>query len=216
MKKLLFASLFFTTFLIAQNEEKKYSTVEKGTWSAGGQMAFTFFENEQDINNSVSDTRFTGFTINPNVSYAINENLFLGLTLGYNYQKNKYVNSQSDISESNSFSLGTYIKKYIPITKNFTFNIQGELNYIKTNSSLDNIDDVNSNAFQIGFRPGLTLFLSKNIALETQIGILSYTHSKFERPDYNSQNISYEGTSNTFNFNLNSSNLLFGLTYFFR
>ena len=60
MKKLLFASLFFTTFLIAQNEEKKYSTVEKGTWSAGGQMAFTFFENEQDINNSVSDTRFTG------------------------------------------------------------------------------------------------------------------------------------------------------------
>jgi len=52
--------------------------------------------------------------------------------------------------------------------------------------------------------------LNKNLGLETSIGALGYTTTNLEDEANNS-----EIDFNSFDFSLNSTNLLFGLTYYF-
>ena len=60
-----------------------------------------------------------------------------------------------------------------------------------------------------GLRPGVTFFMSEKFALETGIGTLGYTRSntKRDRDD--------DTSSDTFRLSLNTSDFLFGLSYYF-
>lgn len=70
------------------------------------------------------------------------------------------------------------------------------------------------NGYFIGISPGLTYFMTKRLALETQLGFFGYTNdeSSFEDGQGNSNRTS---ESSNLSFNLNSSNLFFGLSYYF-
>ncbi|MCH2195865.1 hypothetical protein [Kordia sp.] len=67
-----------------------------------------------------------------------------------------------------------------------------------------------TNSFFFGVRAGFVFMLSKNIGLETSVGALGYTTSNLEDEGNNS-----ESDFNSFDFSLNSSNLLVGLSYYF-
>lgn len=210
MKKIFtIITLFLTMLTIAQDEEKNYSTIEKGSWNLSGNFALNS-SNFNFENTNQNDTKNTMFSINPQIGYAISKNLMFGLGLGYTFNLNEHQNALNSEFKRNTYQINTYLKKLFPITNNLTINVLGEIGYMKSNLEYDPSND-ESNSFSIGFRPGFSLFLSRKIALETQIGFLGYSHSKNES-SFNSA----ESTSNSFNLNLNSNNLLFGVTYFFR
>ncbi|ARV15020.1 outer membrane beta-barrel protein [Polaribacter sp. SA4-12] len=188
------------------------SAQEKGTWVFGGELNFSNGEN--DYIDSTSD--YNAFGITAKTGYVfIKNNLELGLGLGYSRSKNEnsYSSSSSHYENKyNSYTISPYVKKYLPINDTFSFFLQGEVAFSNYNrkQDYDNSDDTNidGNTVFIGLRPGFVYFVTKNIALNANIGALGYSTNK-----YKSDNIT-ESKSNSFSFNLNSSNLIFGLSYY--
>ncbi len=131
--------------------------------------------------------------------------------LGYKTSKNEnsYSSSYSE-SKYNSYTISPYIKKYLPINNTFSFFLQGEVAFSNYNrkENYANSNNTDGDTFFIGLRPGFVYFVTKNIALNANIGALGYSTNKYKRDNLT------ESKSNSFNFNLNSSNLIFGLSYY--
>ena len=182
------------------------SAQEKGTWVFGGELNFS--NGESEYQDSTSD--YNAFGITAKTGYVfIKNNLELGLGLGYSTSKNESYDYNYE-NKYNSYTISPYIKKYLPINDIFSFFLQGEVAFSNYNrkEKYDNYDNTDGNTFFIGLRPGFVYFVTKNIALNANIGALGYSTNK-----YKSDNIT-ESKSNSFSFNLNSSNLIFGLSYY--
>ena len=190
------------------------SAQEKGTWVFGGELNFS--NGESDSQDSTSD--FNAFGVTAKTGYVFTKNnLELGLGLGYSRSKNEnsysypYSNSNTE-NKYNSYTISPYIKKYLPINDTFSFFLQGEVAFSNYNRKQknENSNDTNidGNTYFIGLRPGFVYFVTKNIALNANIGALGYSTNKYKRDNLT------ESKSNSFNFNLNSSNLIFGLSYY--
>lgn len=216
MKKLVLITLLFVNGItIAQNEKLKEEKVniDKGTWSFGGQLSFNLSNSESESNGITQESDNFGISINPEVGYAIQKNLIIGLGLGYSYFENDNNNNNNDfVISRNAFSIFPYVKKFIPVNKNLLFSVRGEVQFTKTNfDNSNNFSNSNSDqTFFIGFRPGITYFISNKLALEANIGALGY--SRFTR-DFDPANLD-KATTDSFNFDFNSNNLLFGFTYY--
>ena len=210
MKKLLIITFLLTFGIIIGQEKEENLNIQKGTWNFGGEFSINFAnsENIQDV--KIENDRFK-FEFSPKFGYTLENNLIIGLGLGYSYLKDKVDYNDSDRynATSNTYSVFPYIKKIIPITNKFAFILQGELRYSKYKNDFVEytslIQNRSGDTFFAGIRPGITYFLTKKIALEANLGSLGYSTSKYD------DNISEEGKANSFDFNLNSSNLNFGL-----
>ncbi len=207
MKKLLLIAILFAGTIVMGQEKEEKLTLKKGTWSLGGEIAFSTANSELP-NISTEKNKFTSFNVSPKVGYFISSNLEIGLGSGYSYSKNEDINLNS--TKNNSYSVFPYVKKYIPLHKNFSFFLQGEARYSVSESDYNNnLNTGSGNTFFAGIRPGIVYFFTENLAMQANIGALGYTTSKFK-----SEGV-VESTSNSFSFNLNSSNLLFGFSYYF-
>lgn len=212
MKKLLFITLLFLNGVaIAQNEisEKEKTNIKKGTWSFGGQLLFGSSGSEFENNEITQNSDSFRLSINPEIGYAVQKNLIIGLGLGYTYLENNNTNTNNN----NAYSIYPYIKKFIPVNDKLLFSLRGEIRFSKTDfensgNSFSNID--NNQSFFAGFRPGITYFVSKNLALEANIGALGYSRSNRESEFGNQIKV----TTESFSFDFNSNNLLFGFTYY--
>ncbi len=212
MKKLLLCTMLLAlSFANAQEREgNKKLTIEKGTWYVGGNISFG--HDSSEFEDSPEASKYFNFNFSPKVGYTINDNLILGLGLGYGYSKNEIENTiNNPANTSNNFRIFPYIKKHFPIGEKLTISVQGEFRY--SYSEYENNDVFNSysghtNEYFIGVRPGITYFLNKKLALEANIGALGYTNStqKYGNPP--------KRTSSSFNFNINSTDLMFGLSYY--
>lgn len=191
MKKLVLAILLMT---IVNSFAQKKLTIEKGTWKIGGQTTLSHNKTKRS-----NDTDYKNFywSVTPNIAYAISENTLLGVQLGY-------AHSDYDDDYSDSYKVGMSVKKYFPISKQFSFNIASQANF----SWGDNFSQ-SFRQFFIGFTPEISYFLTKNFALEAEIGSLGYSNHKSET---DSKNIY---TSDSFTLNLNSSDIQFGVSYYF-
>lgn len=218
MKKItLFLCMLIIGFANAQNNDQN-TTSDKITFEKGSQ----FININLSLRNTNSELKrpsdggevktFT-FSINPSYAYAINDNLFLGIGLGYSRSKRKdgVNNNNVDYDEitTNSYQVFPFVRYYKGIGKKLALFIQGEARYSHFETELNFLNGNKSNDFFFGIRPGLTLMLNKNLALETSIGALGYRTGKSENERNNS-----ESSFNTFEFSLNSSNLFFGLSYY--
>ncbi len=219
MKKLFFITaliIYGTTF--GQELNEKF-IIKKGTFNIGGK-AFVNLENHENEENLPED-RYKQFGITPNFGYAIKNNLMIGLGVGYSYSENKNHRINNSIAQrykniNNRYSMFSYIKKYIPLGNKLAIYLQGEINYSEnknknsSNSAASlNFDRRFWSQFFVGVRPGISYFLNKNVAFEANLGALGYSRlkSKYQDQRY------YK--SDAFNFNLDSSNLQFGVSYFF-
>lgn len=214
MKKLLIITFLLMFGIIIGQEKEENLNIQKGTWNLGGTFSLNNSNSEFDSNTSKNenDQFYIGFY--PRVGYAINNNLIIGLGLGYEYidDKTYYSGIENYDSNQNTLVIFPYIKKYFNINEKFSFHLQGEFRVSKSWTDSKDLININSNetsnSLFVGIRPGITYFLTKKFALETSIGALGYSTGKHE-------NDNGEGKFNSFNFNLNSNNLLFGLSYYF-
>lgn len=226
MKKILLCGALFHVLLVtAQRDKQDKLIIEKGTWNVGGNFSFRFTQFESNFQNEDSSRFFenesTGISVFPNLGYAVGNNFIVGLGLGYGFSKseNFTVNDQMvnnfTLSEATTYSIFPYVRGYFPVGSKLAIYAQGEVRFAKTNSEFSDqiinlgVDGNENESYFIGIRPGFTYFISKNFALETTLGSLGYERQKLERDGER------VGDSDNFNFNLNSADLFFGLSYYF-
>lgn len=221
---LLFATLLSMVTMHAQDDgqKKKKLTIEKGTWNLGGNFSFGFNEGNSDSADSSLEDSSTFVSISPNMGYFIGSNIEIGLGIGYSFRKtdSQFTEDAQTIdmaTNMHSFSIYPYARKYFGINKNFAFYLQGEGSYSRSKNEQEIMNNGNQNfdsssdSFFVGIRPGLTFFVSNSFAFETSLGSLGYSTSSFE----NTRDNVSDGNTDSFNLNLSSSDLFFGLSYYF-
>ncbi len=219
MKKILFAfALFSAGVFTTQGQTDDKFTIEKGTWNLTGSVAFGLRNDDMESSDTSRTSDYSSFLLRPSAGYAVGNNLVVGLGIAYENrdEESTYVSGGS-VSESelktNTYGIFPYVRKYFGLSQNLALSLQGEVGYSRseiehTSGGISNLTDVERDAFFFGIRPGLTFFLSKRFALETNLGSLGYTMT-------NSKNDDSESDSNRFSLNLNPSDLFFGLSYYF-
>lgn len=217
MKKLFFIAAIIVYGVSFGQELNEKLIIEKGTFNIGGKASLNF-NNSENINVS-SKSDHNSFEISPNFGYTIKNNLMIGLGLGYLYSKSKNYNVDNSIEERSrsiieGVSVFPYVKKYISLGAKLLMHVQGEFKYSEykakggSSNMLNDSNDIRNTIF-VGFRPGISYFFSKKLALETNFGAMGYTKFKNNYPNGGGYK------SSSFSFNLDSSDLQFGLSYFF-
>lgn len=221
-KTLLFAMLITTSLgwsqekLERSSEKKEKFVIEQDTWNVSGLFSFSNTNNNTQ-NSSQADNLTISFS--GSVGYFIKDNWSLGVRLSYTHDNKQGIQlaltpPTESTENRNIISFAPYLKKYFAISKKLGLSIQGELAYTYTEEETNNIN-VNTilnstNAFAINLRPGITYFLSKNIALEGNIGVLGYEKSStLEKPSNIETFKKYIVTS------ISLSNVFLGLSIYF-
>ncbi|MFD2099807.1 outer membrane protein [Flagellimonas iocasae] len=216
---LLFTLLLGAVTLQAQESENDKRIIPKGIWNVGGD--FSVGLNNQESTNQISirnSDRFS-FSVLPRVGYVFADNWMLGLKAGYSHSKsnleridNGTFTGESE-SKGESVTVAPYVRRYFSVGKNLLINMQGEFEYSASWS--ETISDTaerstgQADQFALSIRPGVTYFVSKNLAFESSFGVLQYGTYKSDYSDGGR-------TENSgFNLSLDSSNLFFGLSYYF-
>lgn len=216
---LLFTLLLGAVTLQAQKSENDKRIIPKGTWNIGGD--FSLGLNNQESTNQISirnSDRFS-FSVLPRVGYVFADNWMLGLKAGYSHSKsnleridNGTFTGESE-SKGESVTVAPYVRRYFSVGKNLLINMQGEFEYSASWS--ETISDTaerstgQADQFALSIRPGITYFVSKSLAFESSFGVLQYGTYKSDHSDGSR-------TENSgFNLSLDSSNLFFGLSYYF-
>ncbi|PRX56511.1 autotransporter domain-containing protein [Flagellimonas meridianipacifica] len=233
MKKRFFLAVVLSTCLIyAQEQKKDKLTIEKGTWTLGGNVSFRTDTFDSSINNTITDGNgeiidvfseelnrdFSSVSLFPRVGYVFSDNWVVGLLADYsvNNSDTERIQEGQDASfsefKSEGISLAPYVRRYFGVTPDLAFYMQGEVGYGKSWSEeiFENSERRTSSGdnFFVNLRPGVSFFATKNLALESSIGVLGYS-------SFNSENENSENEGQNFNFSINGSDLLFGLSYFF-
>ncbi|WP_418511684.1 outer membrane beta-barrel protein [Corallibacter sp.] len=211
MKKLLLLAFVLTSIITHAQENSEKLTIDKGTWNVSGDISL-HFSNTESNNNNVEQDEF-GFSFAPKIGYAINDNLILGLGIGYGHYKQdttSNTNQQTTVN-TNSYHVFPYVRKFFPVGEKMAFLVQGEARFSKQKSDYDETfmnTSSDSESVFAGIRPGFTYFISDKIALETTIGALGYNYSEGEQSD------GYYSKRNGFRFDFNTSNIIFGVSIY--
>lgn len=210
----LFLCILTVVFAHAQDDTTISDKLNfpKGTQFINANLSLSSFKTDTEDDTQIQESKSFGFTINSSYAYAISDNLFLGVGLGYSHNKRETdVNGvlENDVT-NNSYQVFPYVRYYKGIGKKLAFFIHGEVRYTHFENEFNALNSGESDNFFFGVRPGLTLMLNKNLALETTIGSLGYSTGKIEN-----EGTSVETSFSGFNLSLNSADLFFGLSYYF-
>lgn len=198
VKLLLILLSLITVNTFAQEKEK--FKIEKGSWNYSGQLSLNF----SAVNGGFD---FVG-DIKAQVGYTIKDNLVLGIGLGSFNSDFPLLDNSNNSFEMSGASVFTYLKKYYPISEKLAFTLQGEIKYSFEENEINYLTApvIKNDVFSIGVRPGFTYFLSKNIALETNLGFVGYsfTHER-----------TLNNNTHKFGLDLDATNVTFGVLFNF-
>ena len=161
--------------------------------------------------------------------YFVRANLALGVSLGQYFESSAFtntVNSTTGSSVSTISSAGVFSRGYKVIAKNkLALFAQADLAYnfgssSQTSNTLNNGTRVNypgfntkTSGFTAALRPGITYFLTKNIALELIFGKIAYRYEK-TNTSYTGINLGEEKNSGL-NTDFTLSSLMLGINFCF-
>ena len=140
------------------------------------------------------------------MAYFITDNISIGLAAGISSSRSDGVFEVGDELRINSLSAGAFGRYYFTPKKRFSIFTELGVNYLTTKREYNGFaafTETRTNGFGARFAPGINYFVSKSIALEASVGILSYATAKDDLPGANS--------TNAFNLNLDLSNVNFGV-----
>ncbi|PKB42935.1 outer membrane protein with beta-barrel domain [Cellulophaga sp. RHA19] len=213
MKKLLLITFLaiYGTSVAQENEIKR--VIPKDTWSIGGGLNIGSSRTENFQVNQDDNTYSKGFSFGftPKIGYTIANDLTVGLGIGMDYAKSEEnYNDEESTNKSLGYIINPFIRKNFGAGKNLSLFLQAEGRYSlyeRKDSNSDSYEDPQKKIF-IGLRPGLNYFLSNKIALEATIGSLGYNYSSYK---YRIDSFITKRESNTFNFDLSTSNINLGV-----
>ncbi len=194
-----------------QQEAEERLTIEKGRWNFGGTISLG--KRNYDANVLHIEKSFA-FQMIPKTGYAVSDNFIIGLALGFVYieEDNSVVDNSINSSVSRNLSINPYGRKHYGLGRNFSLFIEGNVSYGRgwLRNNRENNNASSNSFFGIGVSPGINYFVSKHFALEAILGRLGYSKSKYRWDYADHRNV----TTEFLGFNLDSSTIYFGLTYY--
>lgn len=152
---------------------------------------------------SQGDYTNTVIKLVPEIGYNLDENWAVGIALAYGHTKNSVEVSGVETSvKTDVFGINPYARYTFAKFDKINLFVDGGLEYVHTKSG----DDKN-NTFSIGFKPGVAVNLNEKLSFVAHVGFLGYQNSK--------DDVDGAKAANTFGFNLDGSDLSFGLYYNF-
>ena len=145
----------------------------------------------------------TFFKLVPEIGYNLDENWAVGIAVGYGEHKTTLKSGNlKTTAKVKAFEIAPYARYTFAKFDKVNLFVDGTVDYLHT----DNAGDKN-NTFSIGLKPGVAVNLNDKLSFVAHAGFLGYQNSKDD----------YEGAkaANTFGFDLDGSNLSFGVNYNF-
>ncbi|MDC3209740.1 porin family protein [Chitinophagales bacterium] len=200
MKKLqlLVVALFATTLAFAQPE--------KGNIFLNGSLNF-------DIGSPSADVSNFNLGITPKVGYFVSDNIVVGLDLGFAMANSKDESGPDEVKTNGlSFGGGAFARYYMMPADHFAMFFEGGLNTSFGSSSVEtagnSVDGPSTFALNAGITPGMSIYVSKKIALEANYGFLGYTTSSSEIGGVKT-------SQGNFGLNLNPNTIRLGVSVLF-
>lgn len=204
MKKIPTITIFFLCYSFITSAQ-----INKGSLLLGGD--FSAYTEGQENNNLKS--KISGINISPLVGKSIKQNLVLGGYFTVGFTNNDGINGIVGFDE-NIFSVGSFIRKYGVISKNFFGFIHSNLGFTSDNTKFDNNGYLKNKTVSLNVVPGISYKVSKKLHLESglrDVFSMGYTSQKSKAD--NSGVINYSKSNTYFissSLNNFTSNLYFG------
>ncbi|WP_027125176.1 outer membrane beta-barrel protein [Gelidibacter mesophilus] len=203
MKKLMImtaVAVFGLSQVNAQEVETSYGFDESDIMLEGG----LGFNTTKDKN---TDTKTSGFSINPRVGYFITEDFAVGVEGAFNTATREVAGI--DTGDNKSFGAGIFARYYfLDLGKRFKTYTELGVGYV---SSKDKIADIKADGFGVGLNLGINYFVTETIAISFGLAdVVSYSSAKVDGGEAVS---GFNGNINVFNnfFDTAQFGLLFKL-----
>lgn len=198
MKKVILSVAAVFAFGFANAQETVSEGFSKGDVFISGALGFG--------STKTGDSKATGFEVAPSVGYFVTENIAVGVRLGFASDKTDVVDPIVGELKQTTISAGAFGRYYFTPASKFSFFGELGLGYRNTKSELGP-GEIKTNGFAVQVAPGVSYFLSNNIALEASFGILGYSSDK---PDFDGAD-----KTDSFAFGLDTRDIRLGLVYKF-
>ncbi|GGB74518.1 flavo-specific protein antigen FspA [Flavobacterium suaedae] len=201
MKKILLSAAAVLAFGFANAQED----TTKGGFSAGDAFisGTVSFGSEK-----TGEIKANEFNFSPRAAYFINDNIALGLELGYMSSKEDIADDGFGTYEEKTtgFEIGAFGRYYFTPANKFSLFTQLGAGYGTAKVEVESFEN-KANGFYVAFAPGLNYFVSEHFALEATFGVLSYSSVK---PDADGAE-----STNSFEIGLDMADINFGIVYKF-
>jgi hypothetical protein len=225
MKKSL---ILITAFLLAFQFSK--AQTEKGDQTLGTYLGFQYTKNSDytifvgDNSTSNNNSKTTAFSIGPNYSYFIKDNLDIGGVFSYTYSGT--TNSTENLATTNdnypvkqttnNYSLSLFVRKYFMYKNKIGIRTGAYAGYsdgttkntYSVSNALYNYDGTN-NYYDAGTNLDLVYYPSKSLGISATLANLEYVHYK------SSSTTQGHDSSDTIEFNVFNTGLSLSVFYVF-
>ena len=207
--------------------------VPKGQWVFGGSVSYSTHSNDNYNFLIIEDIQSNGyqFKITPLVGYAYSRNSLVGVRFGYSRSFTELDNASLSITSldnaffyslKHSYNVEALWRKYIPLGRgNKRFALFAEVGLAmggsesKLASGPNNaLSGTYSKSFDVslGVNPGISAFLTNNMAIEVNIGVLGFNYSKTRQ--IGNQVVSGTTSSSQMNFKVNIFSIGLGASFY--
>jgi len=181
-----------------------FAQPEKGNILLNGSLNF-------DLGSSSADVSTFTLGVTPKVGYFVTDKIVVGLDLGI--AMNNSNDKASDIKTSGlEFGGGAFARYYVMPKDHFAMFFEGGVNTSFGSSSVEtagvSVDGPSTFSLNAGITPGISVYVSKKIALEANYGFLGYTSSSSELGGVKT-------SQGNFGLNLNPNTMRFGVSILF-
>ena len=207
--------------------------VPKGQWVFGGSVSYSTHTNDNYDFLIFEDIQSNGyqFKITPLVGYAYSKNSLVGVRFGYSRGLTQLDNASLSITSldnafyyslKHSYNVEALWRNYIPLgrdNKRFALFAQVGLAVGGSQSKLasgpqQSISGAYSTSFDValGVNPGIAAFLTNNMAIEVNIGVLGLNYSNTRQ--VSNQVVTGNVSSSQMNFKVNIFSIGLGASFY--
>ena len=207
--------------------------VPKGQWLVGGNVSYSTHDNENYKFLIVEDIESNGyqFKVSPLVGYAYSKNSLVGVRFGYSRGLTQLDNASLSITSldnsyfyslKHSYNVEALWRKYIPLGRNnkrFALFAEVGLAMGGSQSKLasgpqQSLSGTYATSFDIalGVNPGIAAFLTNNMAIEVNIGVLGFNYSNTRQ--ITNQVVSGTTSTSQMNFKINIFSIGLGASFY--
>lgn len=211
----------------------KTEFVPKGQWVFGGSVSYSTHTNNNYTFLIVEDIKSNGyqFKISPLVGYAYGRNSLVGVRFGYSRGLTELDNASLSITSldnsfyyslKHSYNVEALWRKYIPLGRNnkrFALFAEVSLAMGGSQSKLasgpqQNLSGTYATSFDVslGVNPGIAAFLTNNMAIEVNIGVLGFNYSNTRQ--ITNQVVSGTTSTSQMNFKINIFSIGLGASFY--
>ena len=211
----------------------KTEFVPKGQWVFGGAVSYSTHSNKNYSFLIIEDINSNGYKVNvsPMLGYAYAKNSLVGIRFGYSRGLTELDNASLSITSldnsfyyslKHSYNVEALWRKYIPLGRdNKRFALFAEVGLAMGGSQkklasgpMDSISGTYETSFDValGVNPGISAFLTNNMAIEVNIGVLGFNYSNTRQ--ITNQVVSGTMSSSQMNFKVNIFSIGLGASFY--